>query len=163
MTKYQRDRASLSTYTRLIKCIPYLLLLPFKRNSELHQWKVIVLSDCLRIVGFHRLSIAITKILTVKNSQQKNKFWQLHVRGVSLHYAGKNEAAEQTFIESQAYAEDLELSYSFQHLGKLKVETGNYYEAADLFKKALEIRNSLGKADLIASTERALSGIHCPT
>ncbi|HHC7310309.1 putative ATPase [Vibrio campbellii] len=89
----------------------------------------------------------------------KHQFWALHVVATSKQYMGDYDEAISLFIQSQASATELYLSFSYQHLGKLYVEQGRLKEAEALFNEALNIRRKYDKPLLESSTLKALQGL----
>jgi tetratricopeptide (TPR) repeat protein len=83
--------------------------------------------------------------------------------GTSYQYAGQNQAAEHYFIEALNLTEDPEASayrdFAWQHLGKLLAEEGLFNEARGCFLAALQLRQDKGDADLLASTQAALTAL----
>ena len=72
---------------------------------------------------------------------------------------GEYDEAISLFIQSQAFATELYLSFSYQHLGKLYVEQGRLKEAEALLNDALSIRRKYDKPLLESSTLKAIQGL----
>ncbi|MGI9949232.1 tetratricopeptide repeat protein [Vibrio hyugaensis] len=159
MMKFQRDRPNLGAVTRLCKSGSKCLLFWFRRHSEALQWQQILLSDSLRVLGNYRASITIGERVAKSALDNKHQFWALHVVATSKQYMGDYDEAISLFIQSQAFANELYLSFSYQHLGKLYVEQGRLSEAEALFNDALNIRQKYDKPLLKASTLKALRGL----
>ncbi len=83
----------------------------------------------------------------------------MHVVATSKQYMGDHDEAISLFIQSQAFATELYLSFSYQHLGKLYVEQGRLKEAEVLLNDALSIRRKYDKPLLESSTLKALQGL----
>lgn len=86
------------------------------------------------------------------------------IRLATAHqYAGNHLEAEARFHQALDFVtashQTEYLDFIWQHLGKCLVEQGRIEEAIRCFEEALAYRRVKGDADLIASTERALSAI----
>ncbi len=112
------------------------------------------------MLGNYRASITIGERVAKSALDHKHQFWALHVVATSKQYIGDYDEATSVFIQSQAFASELYLSFSYQHLGKLYVEQGRLKEAESLFNTALNIRKKYDKPLLKASTLKALEGLN---
>lgn len=157
--EYQRDRVTFDVFHRLGVKLYKALIFKLSNHKEKLEWQLILIADCLRIIGFCRLAYWQAYKVQISTSSVKNKFWSTHVSGIALQYAGDMIGAEKAFLRSQDYACELSLSFSLQHLGKLNVELGNYEQAERQFLEALIIREKLKRTDLVESTNRAVRGL----
>ncbi|EPP4298176.1 hypothetical protein ACUP6R_004004 [Vibrio navarrensis] len=157
--KFQRDKISLSVVIKLFSKLKSALFFKIKGNRKEFEWQLICVADCLRILGM--LKLASWLAIKISNSTliKKHMFWSLHVAAVAFHYAEKYSIAKHLFETSQIYSCEISLSFSFQHLGKLNTELGNYDLAERQFSQALAIRQSHNKPELISSSESALLGL----
>ncbi|CAH1519726.1 Tetratricopeptide repeat protein [Vibrio owensii] len=159
MMRFQRDKPSLDALTRLCKSGSRCLLFWLRRQPEALQWQQILLSDSLRVLGNYQTSINIGERVSKNALSNKHHFWALHVVATSKQYMGDYDEAISLFIQSQAFATELYLSFSYQHLGKLYVEQGRLKEAEVLLNDALNIRRKYDKPLLESSTLKALQGL----
>lgn len=157
--EYQRDRVTLAVFHKLALTLYKAFIFKLSDNKEQREWQLILIADCLRILGRCRLAYWLASKVHTSTSIGKHKFWSAHVSGIALHYAGDRVGAEKAFLKSQKYGCELSLSFSWQHLGKLNVELGNYALAEQQFTEALIIREKLQQTDLVASTNRAIRGL----
>ncbi len=159
MMRFQRDKPGLDALTRLFKRGSRSLLFWLRRQPEALQWQQILLSDSLRVLGSCRASIIIGERVAKSALSNKHHFWAMHVVATSKQYMGDYDEAISLFIQSQAFATELYLSFSYQHLGKLYVEQGRLKEAEVLLNDALSIRRKYDKPLLESSTLKALQGL----
>lgn len=128
MMKFQRDKPNLDGLSRLVKSGSRCFLFWLRRQPEASQWQQILLSDSLRVLGNYQISINIGERVAKSALSNKHHFWALHVLATSKQYMGDYDEAISLFIQSQASATELYLSFSYQHLGKLHVEQGRLKE-----------------------------------
>ncbi|MFH4496174.1 hypothetical protein WKI38_22360 [Vibrio alginolyticus] len=159
VVEYQRDRVTFSVFHKLVVKLYKALIFKLSNKKEKLEWQLILIADCLRIIGLCRLAYWMASKVQTSTSSVKNKFWSTHTSGIALQYAGDMIGAEKEFLKSQGFACELSLSFSLQHLGKLNVELGNYELAEQQFIEALAIRDKLKRTDLVESTNRAVRGL----
>lgn len=159
MMRFQRDKPSLDALIRLIKSGSRCLLFWLRRQPEALQWQQILLSDSLRVQGDYQTSMNIGERVSKNALSNKHHFCALHVVATSKQYMGDYDEAISLFIQSQAFATELYLSFSYQHLGKLYVEQERLKEAEVLFNEALNIRRKYDKPLLESLTLKALQGL----
>ncbi|MBE4005551.1 type II toxin-antitoxin system RelE/ParE family toxin [Vibrio parahaemolyticus] len=147
MVEYQRDRVTFGVFQKLVVKLYKALLFKLSNQKDKLEWQLILIADCLRIIGLCRLAYRMASKVHTSTSSVKNKFWSTHVSGMALQYSGDMIGAEKAFLKSQDFACELSLSFSLQHLGKLNVEVGNYKLAEQQFIEALVIREKLKRAD----------------
>ena len=159
MVEYQRDRVTFGVFQKLVVKLYKALVFKLSNKKEKLEWQLLLIADCLRIIGLCRLAYRMASKVHTSTTSVKNKFWSTHVSGMALQYSGDMIGAEKAFLKSQEFACELSLSFSLQHLGKLNVEVGNYKLAEQQFIEALAIREKLKRADLVESTNRAIRGL----
>ncbi|NOI81067.1 hypothetical protein F0237_10375 [Vibrio tubiashii] len=159
MVEYQRDKVTYRVVHQLAVKLYKAVIFRLSNNKEQLDWQLIVIADCLRIIGLCKLAYWLASKVNTSTSSINNKFWSTHVSGLALQYAGDRIGAEKAFLKSQDYACELSLSFSLQHLGKLNVELGNYKLAEQQFIEALVIRETMKRSDLVESTHRAVRGL----
>jgi tetratricopeptide (TPR) repeat protein len=106
-------------------------------------------------------ALRLARIADEKRSVTANELRLAHLYQWERQF-GTSTAMFDTIIKNCETDAELEtyLDFAYQHAGKNAFEQGNYEQAETFFKKALQIRNQKGNADLIESTELALQAVH---
>ena len=87
-----------------------------------------------------------------------NRIHQAHVDQWQRHIAREDAIFDQVIKECEERPESSRyLAVACQHAGKSKFDQGRYAEAAELFARALALRQAGGDPDLIASSQLALA------
>ena len=129
--EYQRDRVTFGVFQKLVVKLYKAVLFKLSNQKEKLEWQLLLIADCLRIIGLCRLAYRMASKVHTSKSSVKNKFWSTHVSGMALQYSGDMIGAEKAFLKSQDFACELSLSFSLQHLGKLNVaQNGSCCKAA---------------------------------
>jgi len=132
--------------------------------------------NLLRLLGalgsyarvLHRLDEAIdflTEALELSRFLDKKSFEAANLirLGTAYQYAGQAHQAEVLFKQALDLTEEPEAAsyrdFAWQHLGKLLVEEGLFQEGRHCLEVALKIRIAKGDAELIHSTQSALSAL----
>lgn len=157
--KFQRDEVTVKVLNRFLVKLILFSRDRFTGKSETANWHQIHLADCLRTIGCVILAEKLALNSFEKALNDTQKFWSLHTAAVAMHYSGSEVAAERSFIKSQQYADDFQLSFSLQHLGKLNTELGNYDVALEQFEKSRQLRASLNQIKLVQSTDLAIQSL----
>ena len=151
---FQRDPVRLETVIKLLRNVSRWS--SAGADSEQKDWQAILLADNFRVLRMHGIAISLAKRISQKTLSSKHRFWSLHVLATALHYSGQVTAAEESFMASRQWANRLELSFSHQHLGKLRAEQGDFVAADIELRSALHIRKALDRPSLVDSTLSAV-------
>ena len=156
--KFQRDsRAPWRHIPRLLLCLGRSL---WKRDPA----QRITRADAWRGVGASRLALSLLETIDATALAPGQLFRFRLVQATALQYVGSHREARTLFDLSEREApDDLLLSFALQHHGKCLVESGELDLARSKLEQARDLRQALGREELVASSERALEGLDQPT
>ncbi len=74
MVEYQRDRVTFSVFQKLVVKLYKALVFKLSNKKEKLEWQLILIADCLRIIGLCRLAYRMASKVHTSTSSVKNKF-----------------------------------------------------------------------------------------
>ncbi|MEE2829580.1 MAG: hypothetical protein VX498_10360 [Myxococcota bacterium] len=111
-------------------------------------------------MGASRLALSLLESIDAKTLAPGQLFRLRLVQATALQYVGSHREARTLFELAERQApDDLRLSFALQHHGKCLVESGELDQARSKLEQARDLRTALGRAELVASSERAIEAL----